>query len=115
MALVGGATLLALTLAFGAWQAVRTYLAWNRIERVEFDTAEARELIKDLAPATATDTAESAPVEVSYQGPVGDRLRRTSARRAGPSGRGLRRRGPPLPGAQQWRGSGTGFPEIIGH
>ena len=67
-ALVGGGILLATVVVLTGWQGVRAYLAWNSIERVAFDTSQARERLPEpVTSNTGAVTTAPAYVAVEYE------------------------------------------------
>ena len=62
MAIVAGVGVLIGVVAFGSWQAITTLNAWNDIERVEFDTEDARQRLPGGTPLN--DTAP--PTDVNW-------------------------------------------------
>ena len=67
-ALVGGGFLLGSVVVLVAWQGVRAYSAWNSIDRVEFDTSEARERLPEgVTPGSDAINPTPTFVDVEYQ------------------------------------------------
>lgn len=68
IALIAGAGVLAGAIAFGSWQAIVALNAWNDIERVEFDTNEARERLPVVSPVNDVTPPTGVNWDALYDG-----------------------------------------------